>query len=65
MVPAVKKTSCRGRKHVITQNVMCAVNFDMRFIFVYSGWEGSANDSRVFENAILSHDMVFPWPVEG
>ena len=50
MVPAVKKTSCRGRKHVITQNVMCAVNFDMRFIFVYFGWEGSANDSRVFES---------------
>uniref|UniRef100_A0A2N9HR41 Myb/SANT-like domain-containing protein n=1 Tax=Fagus sylvatica TaxID=28930 RepID=A0A2N9HR41_FAGSY len=24
-VPAVKKTSCHGRKHVITQNVMCAV----------------------------------------
>jgi hypothetical protein len=44
---------------------MCAVNFDMHFTFVYFGWEGSANDSRVFENAILSVDMVFPWPVEG
>ena len=56
----MKKTSCHGRKHVITQNLMCAVNFDMCFTFVYSRWEGSANDSRVFENAILSDDMVFP-----
>ena len=61
----MKKTSYHGRKHVITQNVMCAVNFDMRFTFVYSGLEGSANDSRAFENTILSDDMVFPWLVEG
>ena len=40
-------------------------NFDIRFIFVYFGWEGSANDFKVFENAILSDDMVFRWPVEG
>uniref|UniRef100_A0A2N9IWU0 DDE Tnp4 domain-containing protein n=1 Tax=Fagus sylvatica TaxID=28930 RepID=A0A2N9IWU0_FAGSY len=64
-IPTVKKTSCRGRKHVITQNVMCAMNFDMHFAFVYSGWGGSANDFRVFENAILSDDMVFPKPIEG
>jgi hypothetical protein len=44
---------------------MCAVNFDMHFTFVYFGWEGSANDSRVFENTILSVDMVFPWLIEG
>ena len=44
---------------------MCAVNFDMRFTFVYSGLEGSANDSKAFENTILSDDMVFPWLVEG
>ena len=61
----MKKTSCRGRKHVITQNVMCVVNFDMHFTFVNSGGEGSAKDSRVFKNAILSDDMIFPWPVEG
>jgi hypothetical protein len=41
------------------------MNFDMHFAFVYSGWGGSANDFRVFENAILSDDMVFPKPIEG
>jgi hypothetical protein len=50
---------------VITQNVMCACDFDMKFTFVYSGWEGSANDSRVFEKAIISDKHMFPWPAEG
>uniref|UniRef100_A0A2N9E563 DDE Tnp4 domain-containing protein n=1 Tax=Fagus sylvatica TaxID=28930 RepID=A0A2N9E563_FAGSY len=63
--PAEKANSCRGRKHVITQNVMCACNFDMKFTFVCSGWEGSANDSRVFEKAITSDKHMFPWPAAG
>ena len=44
---------------------MCACNFDMQFTFMYSGWEGNANDSRAFEHAIMSQEMVFPWPFEG
>ena len=58
-VLVVKKISCQGRKNVITHNVMYNYNLDMRFTFVYSGWVGSANDSRVFENAIMSDKMVF------
>ena len=27
---------------------MCACDFDMMFTFVYAGWEGTANDARVF-----------------
>ena len=50
---------------MITQNVMCACNFDMKFTFVCSGWEGSANDSRVFEKAITSNKHMFPWPAAG
>jgi hypothetical protein len=50
---------------VITQNVICACNFDMKFTFVCSEWEGSANDSRVFENAITSGKHMFPWPAAG
>ena len=48
---------------MITQNVMCVCNFDMKFIFVCSGWEGNANDSRVFEKVITSDKYMFPWPV--
>ena len=45
---------------MITQNVICAYNFDIKFTFVCSGWEGSANDSRVFEKAITSGKHMFP-----
>ncbi|KAK9986956.1 hypothetical protein SO802_031907 [Lithocarpus litseifolius] len=37
----------------------------MRFTYVHSGWEGSANDSRVFEEAIKDLKHGFPWPPEG
>ena len=46
---------------MITQNVMYACNFDMKFIFICSGWEGSANDSRVFKKVITSDKLMFSW----
>ena len=46
-VPIEKQVSYRGRKVVVTQNVLCACNFDMMFTFIYMGWEDTTNDSRV------------------
>ena len=43
---------------------MAACYFDMLFIFVYSGWEGTANDSRVFLDA-LKPTNNFPHPQGG
>ena len=45
LLPTIKQTSFRSRKIVITQNVMCACDFDMMFTFVYGGWEGTTNDA--------------------
>eukprot|EP00268_Persea_americana_P058978 TRINITY_DN7185_c0_g1_i15.p1 TRINITY_DN7185_c0_g1~~TRINITY_DN7185_c0_g1_i15.p1 ORF type:complete len:191 (+),score=11.14 TRINITY_DN7185_c0_g1_i15:373-945(+) len=42
----------RNRKGWISQNVMCAVSFDMRFNYALAGWEGSASDSRILQDAI-------------
>ena len=28
-------------------------SFDLRFVFTYTGWEGSAMDTKVYENALL------------
>ncbi|KAM6582817.1 hypothetical protein CsatB_009819 [Cannabis sativa] len=64
-VPADKQVSYRGRKNVVTQNVLCACNFDMFFTFVSAGWEGTANDSRVFIDAITTPEYKFPLPKEG
>ncbi|KAL2505216.1 putative harbinger transposase-derived nuclease [Abeliophyllum distichum] len=60
--PALRQTSFRGRKTNITQNVMLVCDFDMRFSFVYSGWEGTANDSRVFVDAVTRSSNNFPMP---
>jgi hypothetical protein len=37
----------RGRKHNTTQNVLAAVDFDLRFTYVLAGWEGSAHDALI------------------
>lgn len=37
----------------------------MMFTFVYTGWKGSANDSRVFLDCVTRPSNKFPWPREG
>ena len=44
---------------------MCASSFDMMFTFVYTGWERTANDSRVFSDAITRSENEFHFPNEG
>ncbi|XP_048423091.1 uncharacterized protein LOC103960769 isoform X1 [Pyrus x bretschneideri] len=45
-------SSYRNRKGVISQNVLAACNFDLEFMYILSGWEGSAHDSRVLNDAL-------------
>ncbi|XP_042467192.1 uncharacterized protein LOC122050348 [Zingiber officinale] len=60
--PTSIQTSFRGRKVIVTQNVMLVCDFDMLFTFVYTGWEGTTNDSRVFIDALTRHENHFPKP---
>ena len=41
----------RGRKDGTTQNVLAAISFDLKFTYGLAGWEGSAHDSRVLNDA--------------
>ena len=41
-----------GRKHTTTQNMLAAVDFDLRFTYVLAGWEGSAHDARILADAL-------------
>jgi hypothetical protein len=51
-VPANERQEAwRTRKQTICQNVLIAVDFLGRFTYVMAGWEGSAHDNRVFEEA--------------
>lgn len=42
----------RGRKK-LTQNVLVAVSFDLRFTYVLAGWEGSAHDALILADALV------------
>ena len=41
-----------GRKSYATQNVMAAVDFDLRFTYVLASWEGTAHDALVLRDAL-------------
>ncbi|KAK6145006.1 hypothetical protein DH2020_021826 [Rehmannia glutinosa] len=64
-VPAKDQSRFRNRKGVLSQNVLAACTFDLRFIFVYPGWEGSAADSRVLRAVLSDPDQKFPQLHQG
>jgi hypothetical protein len=51
-VPFHMQDRFRGRKSITTQNVLAAVDFDLRFIYVLAGCESSAHDSYVLQDAL-------------
>jgi len=55
-IPAKERAAFLGRKHTTTQNVLAAVNFDLRFTYVLAGWEGSAHDALILADAIQRDD---------
>ncbi|KAG7537370.1 Harbinger transposase-derived nuclease domain, partial [Arabidopsis suecica] len=62
MVPASNAPSYRNRKGYTSQNVLAACNFDLEFIYVLSGWEGTAHDSKVFSDALTRSKSKLPVP---
>ena len=55
-VPGKERAAFLGRKHTTTQNVLAAVDFDLRFTYVLVGWEGSAHDALILADAIQRDD---------
>lgn len=56
---ALVRESCRNRKGFISQNCLFACSFDLLFTYSLTGWEGSASDARIFDNALQS-DLKIP-----
>ena len=46
-------------------NIMAAYSFDIQFMFVWAGIEGSAHDTCIFLKAIDSSSIKFPKLPEG
>ena len=58
-------TAYRNRKGFNSLNVMAACSFDMKFTYIFSGWEGSAHDARVLADAVAEPKFKFPHPPLG
>ena len=52
LVKAADKGRYRNRKQDITTNMLGVVDWNMKFLYVLPGWEGSASDSRVLKDAM-------------
>lgn len=62
MVPVCDAPSYRNRKGFTSQNVLAACNFDLEFIYVLSGWEGTAHDSKILSDALTRSTNKLPLP---
>ncbi|KAJ3683127.1 hypothetical protein LUZ60_013354 [Juncus effusus] len=56
--PTNESAAFRGRKGYPTQNVLAAVDFKLRFLYILAGWEGSAHDALVLKDAIEREDGI-------
>ena len=49
--PSDRRASFRSYKGLLQQNLLAAVSFDLRFVYLLSGWEGAAGDAAVMDDA--------------
>jgi hypothetical protein len=59
-VPTSAHPRYRNRKGYISQNVLAICNFDLLFLYILPGWEGSAHDQRVLSDALYQHELKIP-----
>jgi len=52
--PLNERVASRNRKGFISQNCLFGCSFELKFVYSYTGWEGSATDACVYEDALLS-----------
>ena len=62
--PPGEQVAYMNRHGQATQNVLAICDFDMRFTYIYAGWEGSAHDARVLDGA-LTGPTHFPMAPSG
>jgi hypothetical protein len=60
-VPLADQGKYRNRKQQITANMLGVADWNIKFLYVLPGWEGSASNSRVLHDA-MSHQDGFVVP---
>ena len=64
LIPITEQMAYINRHGIQSQIILIVCNYDMRFTYVYAGWNGSTNDTRVLE-ITLRMDTDFPIPPPG
>lgn len=59
-VRAADQPRYRNRKGYLSQNVLAVCNFEMEFVYILAGWEGSAHDGAVYRSAMHTHGFITP-----
>jgi hypothetical protein len=57
-VTAVEQQTAQDCKGTITQNCLAACDFNLKFLYMFSGWDGSTGDSTMFHDAHLTDLFV-------
>ena len=57
--PASERAFYRNCKGFSSQNCLFACSFDLKFVYSLTGWEGSASDAQVHDDA-RSKDLYIP-----
>lgn len=58
MVGVDEQGPFRNKNGLLSQNVLAACSFDLKFHYVLAGWEGSAYDLQVFNSAITRRNRL-------
>ena len=56
---------CRSCKGFISQNCLFACSFDFLLVYAMTGWEGSANDACVWEDACSKNLVISNGKYQG
>ena len=59
-VPAKDHAQYQNYEGFLSQNVLTACDFDMWFLYILAGWEGSAHDERVLQDAQTARGFHTP-----
>jgi DDE superfamily endonuclease len=57
---AAEQHANRDRKGTVTQNCLAICNFEMKFLYMFPGWDGSTSDSTMFHDARITDLPVLP-----
>ncbi|KAI4347272.1 hypothetical protein L6164_008096 [Bauhinia variegata] len=58
MVGVDEQGPFRNKNGLLSQNVLAACSFDLKFHYVLAGWEGSASDLQVLNSAITRRNRL-------